>query len=197
MDWGTVLTTAASTGFATAIANQGLGWWRESRGEKHLQQRNATYLAIRLAVILEKFALDCTDTIADYDMYTSSGGHAGSAATKLPELSEYPDEDDWKLLNSGLLARTLTLRNEIILSSRSINFWYEIDDECVPQECKQQTGKCGYIAWEIAEELRKAYSLGKFDPGKRSWDVIGLLKPVHDEALAKLIKPASAKKISN
>ena len=182
MDWSPILTTAGFTGLATAVLNQTFGWWRESRGSKRERARDAAYVASRFAVILERFALDCAESISAQDMHRTSGGHAGRASGTLPELPELPDQEKWSSLSPVLLSRALSLQNELILSDRAIAFWLDVDRECIPNECDQQCGKCGYEAWRLAEDLRRHYRLGVFDPSRTSWDVVGTLRTHHDEA---------------
>jgi len=183
MDLATIGAAAVSIGVATGFSNQLFSWGREVWGERTATERDARYLAIRLAVMLERFALDCAGALSEQDMYTSSKGSAGVAHYKLPELATYPDEADWKSLRPDLLARVLTLRTELQLSETAIAHWAEVGDECVPTECNEQCGRCGYLAWALASELRQNYNLGTFDPGKMSWDIVSLLKARHDEVL--------------
>jgi hypothetical protein len=75
------------------------------------------------------------------------------------------------------------LRNELVLSARLIGFWEDVDRECVPAACDQEAGKCGYIAWELAADLRRRYHLGAFGPKQTSYDILSVLKPLHEKAL--------------
>ena len=183
MELSTILTLAFSTGLLTAVFNQSIGWWREARHERLASARDARYLAIRLAVMLERFAIDCAEAVAAQNMYNQSDGHAGVLHGTLPDLPPYPDEADWKTLEPDFLARVPTLRNELPLSDKAIAFWEEIDRECIPQECNQQCGKCGYMAWVLAADMRRHYRLGAFDPKLASWDIVKTLKPLHDDVL--------------
>jgi hypothetical protein len=143
MELATILTLAFSTGPLTAVFNQVISWWREKRHEQQMTTRDARYLKIRLAVMLERFAIDCAEAIAAQDMYSQSYGHAGAAHGTLPDLPPYPDETDWKILEPEFLARALTFRNELPISDRLIAFWADIDPECIPAACNDQCGKWG------------------------------------------------------
>ncbi|MGB5086083.1 MAG: hypothetical protein WBO09_16120 [Methylocystis silviterrae] len=191
MELSTILTLSFSTGFMTAVFTQAIGWVREARHEKLAAGRDARYLAIRLAVILERFAINCAENIVAQDMYRESGGHAGIRHSTLPDLPPYPDEADWKALEPDFLARALTFRNELPLADKAIAFWEEIERDCIPQECDQQCGKCGYIAWVLAGDMRRHYNLGAFDPKQASWDIVNTLKPLHDEALERASERAA------
>lgn len=187
MEFSTILTTALSTGLATAILNQGIGWWRDSRKDHAVTEREARYLAIRLAVLLERFALDCADSVAAFEMHSEFDGYAGRASGTIPKLPEFPD-GDWRALNANLLGRCLSLQNEIKLSDGHIGFWEDVGyRECIPSECAQQTGKCGYRAWELARDLRGVYELGPFDTKNVSqWDFVETLKRMYDQKLLEI-----------
>jgi hypothetical protein len=173
------LATSIGSGLVAALITQCVAWVRETRKDKESTKREATYLAIRLAVILERFALDCANGIADQEMYTQSEGHAGAYHHQLPELASYPDEDGWKVMRLDFLTRALELRNEVLLSNRKIASWEDIDRDCIPNECDDQCGRCGYMAWQLACEMRNHYWLSPFVP---AWDVPGLLKRNSDSA---------------
>jgi hypothetical protein len=183
MDWKTFLPFALGTGLVTTILTQ--AW--ESLGKRFESSRQAGYLAIRLATILEQFAIDCAERIAGIDMYKQSEGHAGVSSTKLPELSPFPDEEKWNTLKPHLLARVLTLPNERSLGNGAIAFWFDVDPELMPTACGQQCGKVGYLAWTLACDLRSHYGFSPFDPKQTSWDMVETLKNTHDEVLQELI----------
>lgn len=183
METSTILTLVFGTGLATAIFNQSIAWWRDARHERLATTRDARYLAIRLAVMLERFAIDCAEAVVAQDMYNDSEGHAGALHGTLPDLPLFPDEADWKTLAPDFLARALTLRNELPLSDKAIAFWEDVDRTCIPRACDLQCGKCGYMAWVLAADLRHHYNLGTFDPKLTSWDIVKTLKPLHDQVL--------------
>ena len=74
MDIATIVGAVPGTSFATAVFNQLF----TSHRERKKLGRDAKYLAIRLAVILEQFAIECAERIAAMEMYQSSKGGAGS-----------------------------------------------------------------------------------------------------------------------
>ena len=181
-----IIKLALSAGVVTALINQGINWFKEWKKEKKLIERLSQYSALRITIELETFAISCADVISDIDMYYDSAGHAGRKHTIIPILAEYSDDVDWKSLDICLCTRIFTLRNEIMLSQGAIDFWYEIDDECVPTTCREQTGKCGYRAWQLANELRNFYKLLQFDPKQLSWDIESILKKHHDQAINRI-----------
>ena len=178
-----ILFTALSTGLATAVFNQVIGWWRDSSNAKNQDRRTARYLAIRLAVILEKFTIDCAELVASNDLFDQTQGHMGVSHRIIPKLSSYPEEDSWQLLEPELLGRVLTLENQIKISLNALSFWFDADIDALPQEIDLQCGKLGYVSWNLAMELRKLYHLSVFDADSMSWDFPSTLKGLHDKAI--------------
>ncbi len=186
--WFDVLKFALGTGVVTAIANQGIAWFREVRKESGTTTRDARYLALRIAVMLEQFSISCADAISENDMYQQSEGYAGRPHGKLPSLSEYPTDADWRSLDPSLAAQIISFRNELLLSDQTIEFWWDVDRETVRGACDEQAGKSGYRAWLIASQLRGRYRLPSFDPRSFAWDVVATLKEHHDRAIKKLVE---------
>lgn len=181
--WQDIVKLAVTTGVLTAAVNQLLVWWREQHTEQNRQRSDASYLGLRIAVILEKFAIDCVDRIGDNQMHRDSGGHAGRSYTTLPELPEYPDDLAWKSIDQDLAARALTFRNELTLSDSYLSFSWDVEPEDAPHACSLQCGRCGHLAWEVAVEIRKRYSLPAFEPSRAGWNIDSVLKEKHDKAL--------------
>jgi hypothetical protein len=127
VSWSEILKVALSTGIFAAIITSGLQWLREWRTERTHKARDAAYSAMRVAVILERFAIDCANIISDNHLHSSSGGHAGSAHVELPHLIDYPADTDWKALDAFLAMRALSLRNDILLSEGVLNFHAKIE----------------------------------------------------------------------
>lgn len=187
LTWTAILTLAFTTGVFTAGLEHLVGWLRDRSKERSVTTRDATYAAIRVAVVLEDFAIKCADAVSDVDLHRQSGGHGGQIHTKVSPLAEYPADIDWKSLDASLSAESLSLRNELSLGNGAIAAMVEFgDDDDVLVEAANQCGKCGYRAWQLAAALRRRYSLPNFDPYQVSWDVVGLLKKYHDQAIKKV-----------
>ena len=184
LPWIDVAMLVLGTGFVT----KALDWLIDRQKTDRLAEQGAGYLAARIAVILEQFAIRCADQIADNEMYRQSDGYAGHGHGTLPALAEFPPEANWTVLDPVLLSRTLSIPNELILADRTIAFWWEVetDPSLLHNVCDAQAGTCGYRAWRLAAELRSRYSLPDFSPGAFSWDPIGTLREHHDRELARI-----------
>jgi hypothetical protein len=93
------LSAGVSAGVFTAIVNNLLAEWRDRRKEKRTSARDAVDLAMRVAVIIERFAIECEDVINHNELHTEFQGHGGTAHWILPPLGEYPTGADWKALD--------------------------------------------------------------------------------------------------
>jgi hypothetical protein len=103
------LITAVGVGsLITTILNLWWGWWSKRSENK----RSAAYLAIRLAVILERFAIECADVVTEQEEFEQGRGESASA---LPALEGFPSEQGWNTLDPALSARVLTFPNTLRL----------------------------------------------------------------------------------
>jgi hypothetical protein len=196
-EWWQVLTLFLSAGVFTAIVNNLLAEWRDRRKEKRTSARDAVDLAMRVADILERFAIECEDIISHNELHTESEGYAGTPHRKLPTLGEYPTDADWKALDPALSSRARSLPNELRVSEGIIKFCWELepgDQGILLNTCNGQAGKCGYRAWQLAVEMRRRYGLlAESEPEQTAWDFVKVLKENYDQELKRMKDSASAR----
>ena len=183
-----LLKLALGTGLVAGIATQSFGWIIDRWKSNRLAETQATYLAVRLAVAFESFAIRCAEKISDNDMFRQSEGHAGRPHGTLPNLEEFPADVSWTTLDPALLSRSLSIPNELLLGERMIAFWSDVDPDpsLTRSACDAQAATCGYRAWKLAENLRTRYKLPEFVPKDFSWDTIRGLKKRHDREIARI-----------
>ena len=188
LPWLEVAKLALGTGVVATIVTQGFAWAIERWKSNKLSKQEGTYLAARIAVTLEQFAIRCAEQIADNEMFRTSSGHAGRSHGTLPSINNFPPGANWATLDPRLLARSLSIPNELMLANRMISFWADIDPDppTVWNACDAQAGKCGYRAWRLADDLRRRYRLPDFVPKDFSWDSIKALKDRHDREVARI-----------
>ncbi len=160
----TYATIALSSGVIAASLGQWIQSYRESRGRK----RDSTYLAIRVAVVLEKFAADCAHNISAFQADKKSGGRVGFESDSLPDLPPYPDNLSWPLVDPELCERVFSFRNELILLERNLATMSEIEPGAVTQLCYEYAGKVGRQAWYLAKSLRKHHGVRPLELGSAS-----------------------------
>lgn len=186
LTWLDIGKIAAASTVVSAIVTAAIGALREHNKEK----RGATYLALRIAVALEQFAISCADQIGENDVHEESHGHAGTAYVGLPKNPEYPTDADWKALIGTLAARALGLTNEIHMGARALAFSLDNDPENATSDCSDRCAVLGLRALTLATELRSEYRIRRFDPREAGWDIQQVLMRRHErvqrhEALAR------------
>lgn len=182
LSWGKIGVIVLSSSVFSALVTQVISWIRDLQKEKISSKREAKYLALRVAVVLESFSIECAKIITDNHRYEGAEECSGSTHSCLPSPPEYPFDVDWKSLPPDLSDRVLSFVNEITLSKQDIEFMYDIDEERIVSTCSEHAGKCGYRALLIASSLRKQHDLPLFDPNQFAWDILPILKSAHDAA---------------
>lgn len=163
--WGSLLTLAGTTGLISAAFTQGLTWVREWRTASTKSKANASYLALRLAVILEGYAYSCSEFISD----NGAAPHLPDNEfpewdTSLPELPHYPDDaDGWRAMDRNLAGRVLGFPNKVRSSRGIIRLTIEHTPEDLGETLDEQAAERGLEAWQLAEELRRTYNIPAAD----------------------------------
>lgn len=175
IDWVDVLKISASSSVLTASIGWGLNYAFVHRA---ILKRDARYLAQRIAIILEKYAVDCADCIADNELHDSSEGHAGKQHVTLPRIGSFPAEAEWRTIAPDLVDRVLSMPNELALADHAILFWWDVvgDEDCMRIETNHQAGQCGLRAWLLASELRRRCGIPASTLPAMSWDFVITLR---------------------
>ena len=182
LTWTDVARLALSTGIVTAVINQGAAWTRDWLKERSTSKRDARYIALRVAIVLETFALECAHVISDHNMHETSGGHAGQRHAGLPELQSYPSDLEWKALQQNLAARALSLPIEVKSAERSVAFMWDVtaDQDSAMDSCSEGAARCGLLAWKLAADLRQSYGYPPLVLQRDGWDPVKLLRETDD-----------------
>lgn len=146
-------------------------------------KRDKRYLAQRLAIILERFSVDCANVINDNDTFDSSGGAAGRRHAQMPVLGAFPSDSDWKAIDADFMDRVLSMPNEIELANQAISFWCEVegDEDCMRTETNNRARQRGLKAWLLACELRRRCGIPTSTLREESWDFVGVLEAKNKE----------------
>ena len=110
-----------TAGVVTVLVNHAVG----NVKDRASTSRDARYLALRIAVILEKFAAECADRLFDMaELHNSPDKNRA-----IPPLAPYPPAADWKALVPALASRSLSFRDEVDMSASAVRTAWEIDTE--------------------------------------------------------------------
>jgi hypothetical protein len=116
------------TGITTAVFNQLFGWIRDWRKESRTNTQEATYAAMRLAVTLESFTIQCSDKVGDIEDAQKEGRVLGKDFYTLPTIPDYASDIDWKALDPSFATRSLSIRNEANLTANEAGRWSDKGD---------------------------------------------------------------------
>ncbi|MDE2163595.1 MAG: hypothetical protein KGJ53_10560 [Alphaproteobacteria bacterium] len=135
-----------------------------SHRDTGLRRRVATYLAMRVAITLEAFAIACADLIGENQRAQPSNDDEGPRKL-LPRLPSYPSGGDWRTLDMSLANRALAFRNDLAVSANAMYYEFDMNAKKQSDACDDQAAKRGVQAWDLARELRAFYRLPEYSPG--------------------------------
>jgi hypothetical protein len=190
--WTGMLAFAATTGIITALLTQIFSIGRDLWATHVKRKSEASYLALRLATILEGYAYDCASFIGDNaDAPEGPDDEFPKWKVKLPTLPPFPEEKEgWHSIDLRLAARVLDVRNHPAGSQGVIdatNRFESLPD--LGDELDEHAGARGQEAWALAKDLRSCYGLPAFKP---VWDFTDTLENALQQAKKAKEKRASS-----
>ena len=121
----------------------------------------AEFLAVRLAIEFEGYAIESAERVADQKTLEDSGGHAGNKIGSLPEPPQPPKSDAYKFFDRALLDAIFQFPQDRLMANRAAIFWWDVvgDEEACTEAYKEHTIRMGAKASEIAREIRSKNKL--------------------------------------
>jgi hypothetical protein len=168
-----IVTLVTGSSVLSALLTSGLSLfvqWRRASA-------NARYLALRVAVTLEAFALACYHVVADHDVHDNSAGNLGKEHDAFPEIAAYPESLEWQALPPRLLSRVLNFRNEIKISEARLKFQWDLDPGGLTETLSEECAHRGSQAMDIVNDLRQTYGLA---PLQADYDFAQRLRAKHE-----------------
>ncbi|MDQ0837855.1 hypothetical protein [Sphingomonas faeni] len=163
MSWASDFITIAGP---AGLISGSLTHYLAGRREKWTSQRQARYLGLQVAIILERFAGDCINLVSEIDTGAQLSHNPESLPTKIPELQEFPKDDlGWRAMDSTLAHRVMSVHVDRNASQGAVT-----DDmmycgaTSAPFECARQAAILGWQSWQTAEAVRNAYGLPRYEP---------------------------------
>ena len=90
--WINLLTVFLGSGAALTAFN----WYIEHQREKKRRTDEKEFLAVKLAIEFEGFAIECAELVSDHITNENSGGQAGKRIGSLPDVRQPPRSDSYK-----------------------------------------------------------------------------------------------------
>ncbi|PMQ16932.1 hypothetical protein [Janthinobacterium sp. AD80] len=177
-----ILSFSTSAAIITFILNQ-LAIAYKERGSK---REKVKYQGLRLCLALERFSIECADSINNQSNYDASQGTAGAPFNAMPLLTL--PEVEWQLFPLHIVNKVLSFENELRDANGAISFAIDLDlaNEGT-NEPSAQAGLCGYRAAQLASKIRSEYNLGRPESPPHGWDHIAFLKKRHDEKIRQFL----------
>lgn len=166
IDTASLAKVALSTGFATAVFNQGAAWLREIVSARRAGRRSSALYAGRVVAALERFAFACANRVEVNRSVRTGFLQERGYFTTLPDLdvASIPDSDALCWIDREMVSALIGLPDEIARGNLLIGRCVETLDPDDPwdgyAECARQCGVLGTRAWELAGQLREGYRLG-------------------------------------
>lgn len=161
------------SGLAAALLSQCLVWWKESRRERQIVDRDRRFFALKLAVVLERYAIECAmrigtvgEHIHGYEIQEPrSGPLPGTPPLELPESTE------WRWIDSALSSEILALHPQIKFGEGSVAAIFDYGDfHQGAEELIAQLRSIGFKTLTLASTIREQYGLGVQTYALGEWD---------------------------
>ncbi len=167
-------------GLIGVLVGSSISWFQKYWTNKQAAKRDARYLAIRVACILDKFVEDCADVISDnglsYGQRTPDG--LLEPQVRAPGAPIFPEDVDWRSIEHELMYKILSLPSEVEGADRMIKFTESIagppDFEDWFSERSYHYSRLGLVAYKLSEELCENYGIQK--KIYNDWDPLEALK---------------------
>jgi hypothetical protein len=156
IDWSMVFGSLVGAGGGSAIVQGSFNIW----GEHRRRTAKATYLAMRLAVLLDAFGLACSEMINCNASAEPHPEHEYANWVGIPELPPYPDDSEgWVSLHRALAIRCLRLPGSVHASEGVLRATVEYAEDDYGDALFEQAARLGLEARRLAEDLHRRYGL--------------------------------------
>ena len=156
LSWTSILQLAGVGGVVAAFANQGLKFAIDTLTIRASRERDAGYLAMRIAVIMEAYTAACEAHLLNREAEHAAGYSLDAGI--LPKLRMYPADVDWRALDIKLASQVLAFEDRIASSQTlALRAAAENDDYWITHF---EAVSLGLASWSLAHAIRSKYRLG-------------------------------------
>lgn len=150
-----IVTLVVGTGVLSALASSALTWVGDLVRSVSRSKRDRTYLCMRIASRLDAYAINCAELI------DTSEAHYGQTiiplVLSLPQPPAYPDDVEWRSLDSKIAYRLMSFVNDY--EARAVDARYADRYEGNPFDGEEAARSTGKKAYELANVLRDVANL--------------------------------------
>ena len=147
-----------------------LSWIKDWFLARKDQKRDAHYLAVQVVFCLEEYVEGCAEVAKDSG-YIVSLDYRMEPKSERPSPPDYPDNINWKSIDSDLMTRILFFPREVRTVDSQIDHLFKnllfIDHEFGFEERQLQYARLGLLAHGIIKDLRKDYDIS--NQNTRDW----------------------------
>jgi len=157
--------TEAIFGIVGVLVGSGISWFQTYWISNRTEKKNANYLAIRVFCILNKYATDCSYVVSDDGLSCGQRNDEGclEIQVKLPPVPNFPDDLDWKSIDSALMYKILSFPSYVEAGNMAIagasEHSFAPDYEEIFEERKFQYSQLGLTAFRLVEELASTFNI--------------------------------------
>lgn len=161
------------SGLAAALLSQAFIWWKENWRERQVADRDRRFFALKLAVVLERYAIECAMRIGIVDDHIHGYEIDEPRSGPLPGIPvlELPDSTEWRWIDSSLSSDVLALAPRIKFGEGSVGATFEYGDfRQGAEELEAQLRAVGLETLNLASTIRKKYGLDPQAYSMGEWD---------------------------
>jgi hypothetical protein len=170
------------SGVVAGVVTQVVIWWKEHSREKEKTARERQFVALQLAVTLERYAIECAMRITHISDVLNELYEQGGPLRAFPILPplELPSAAEWRWIAPDLASEVMSLTPKISFGNGSIDFLHNIAGEVESaEESQRQLRLVGHTAWTLGRRLRATHNIPPQTYVLGKWD---FLKDLHDNA---------------
>lgn len=167
------------SGLAAALFSQAVVWWKESARDQRNADRDQRFIALQLAVVLERYAIECAMRIGEIDQKLDESYIYGAQSAALPGMPplELPNAVEWRWIDSAVTSDVLSLTPRIKFGEGSIAATFDFGNwHDGAEEIKRQLLLIGRDAWDLACKVRAKYKLPVQTYPMGDWDFVKALQ---------------------
>lgn len=152
-----IFSVVFTSALVSTIVNFAITAWSERRAVR----KQTRFDALKAAVVLEGYAIECFNSGEKHKLAFESDGHAGELLNKVPEIPTIQIVSGFLQPKKAAVAdKLMKFPQELLQENQSIEFCWDIaEHEMALDAALKSVSKMGIEALDIALELREIFKL--------------------------------------